>query len=302
LVSAVPAAASVEASESASTCDEADAEPSPTEVPATSTLAEDVAATLPSSLVAELAASAAAVPLIDPPPVVSSSMSASAAEEEVAELTSADASVAPDAKAWPEAVPSPVDVPLRLADDVTPSSVAAVAPAEPVADAPAPEVTSSTDASDSPSSVPKRALLAPSPVALSVVSPPVVASVPPVALACVDAEESAELPVSPTLCAAALLSAELVAPAPVACASECDDELAEPPPAVAWLSEDALAEAAKALIELSQLWTSGATGAAASTRAKALVEIVSFHFRGISIVVTPKNVRVMGKAWLGRAG
>src|SRR5262245_4215246 len=110
LLSAVPAAASVDPSEPASICAKADAEPSPAEVADTSTLAEDDAVAVPSSLVAALAASAAPVPLIDPPPVVNSSMSASAADAEVAELTSAVASVVPAAKAWPEAVPSPLDV------------------------------------------------------------------------------------------------------------------------------------------------------------------------------------------------
>jgi hypothetical protein len=116
----------------------------------------------------------------------------------------------------------------------------------------------------------------PSAVAVSVVSSPLVASVPPVAPAWVVEEESAVLPSLPALWADALPSADAEAPAPVALASECDDELAAPPPAVAWLSDDALADAASAAVDVSHpLWLSGATGAAASMRAKALVESAS---------------------------
>jgi len=196
----------------------------------TSTLAEDDADAVPSSLVAELAASADAPAVIEPPPVVTASASASAADDEFAELTSEEASVVPDAKPWPNAEPSPVDVPLTSVCAVAPSSVATSALAEPDAEAPAPEVARSTVDSADPASLSKVALVLPSAAALSVVSSPVVASVPPVAVAPVEADESAELPSDPPLCAEALPPADADAPPPLAEASECDDELAEPPP------------------------------------------------------------------------
>jgi hypothetical protein len=241
LAAALPLAV-VDASELESITEEADAEPSPTEVAATFAVADDDAVAVPSLLVAELPADAAAVPLIDPPPLVLSSMSASASDDEFAVLTSDDAPVVAWANALPTAVPSPVDVPLRAAWAVAPSSVKAEALAAPDAEAPVPEVARSTCASAEPD--PNVALVVPRASASSVTSSPVVGSVLPVALALVDTLESAELPSVPALCAEALPFAEADAPAPVALPVECELELAAPPPAVAWLSDEPLADAA----------------------------------------------------------
>ena len=65
------------------------------------------------------------------------------------------------------------------------------------------------------------------------------------------------------------------APAPLALASECEDVVASPPPAVAWLSDEALADAARAAVGVSHPCALGAIGAAVSKRAKALVESTS---------------------------
>jgi hypothetical protein len=86
---AVPLAASVDELESASMCALADAEPSPDEAADTSTVEDDDAEAVPSSLVAELVPVAVPVPLIEPPPVVETSTSASAPEEALAELLGA---------------------------------------------------------------------------------------------------------------------------------------------------------------------------------------------------------------------
>src|SRR5882724_2603510 len=267
-VSAVRALVSTEPSESASMCALAEAEPLPTELAETSTLADDAAEAEPSLpvLAAEPEASAAADPPMTPPPEVETSMSASAAEAEDAEVSSAVVVVWPSAKAWPWASPSAAEEPVRVAEATVPSSVAEFAVAEPVAEAPAPDVTRSTPAVTSPSLL-KVAAVSPSAVEASV------AVSFPVALALVDTDESAVLPVVPSLWALALPPADADAPAPSADAAECESELAKPPPAVAWLSELALAEAALAVSDSSQpVSMFGAIGAADSMRAKALVE------------------------------
>src|SRR5215470_14396928 len=81
LVVAVRAVVSTEPSESASMCALAEAEPSPTELAETSTLADEDADAVPSApvLAAEPLASAPADPAMTPPPNVETSMSASAA-------------------------------------------------------------------------------------------------------------------------------------------------------------------------------------------------------------------------------
>jgi hypothetical protein len=250
---AEPAAGSYAACASASMCELADAEPAPDEVAETSTLAEDEALDVPSSLVAELAPLADPLAVMLPPPVVTTSASASAAEAESAELgpavpTLALESVVAVAKAWPKAKPSPVDVPFTSACAVAPSSVVESAVAEPDAVAPAPAVLSSTVASADPA--PNAASLVPVADEVSVTSP-VVGSVDPVAEAPVDTLESAELPSVPALCAEALPFAEADAPAPEALAEDDESECAAPPPAVAWLSDDALADAARAPVDFS---------------------------------------------------
>jgi hypothetical protein len=270
LVEATPVAGSTEPSELASMCAKADAEPSPTDVADTSTLAEEDAEAVPSRpvLVAEPAVSAAAVPVIAPPPAVETSMSASAADAEEAEVSVADVVVSPSANAWPWASPSPLVEPVRLAEAVVPSSVAELALAEPDAEPPAPEDSRSTPAVTAPSA-PTVAAFSPSPVDASAVPVSL-----PVASAWVDTEESAELPAeAPAAWAPALPLADAEAPAPSAVASECEDELAEPPPAVAWLSDVALVDAALADIDFSHpVSILGAIGAADSISAKALVE------------------------------
>jgi hypothetical protein len=227
LDSAVRAVVSTDPSESASICALAEAEPSPTELAETSTLADDDAEAAPSVpvLAAEPDASAAADPPITPPPVVETSMSASAAEAEDAEVSSAVVVAWPSAKAWPWASPAPVEEPVRVAEATVPSSVAEFAVAEPDAEAPAPDVTRSTPAVTSPSLL-KVAAVSPSAVDASV------AVSLPVALAWVDTDESAVLPVAPSLWALALPPADADAPAPSADALECESELAKPPPAV----------------------------------------------------------------------
>jgi len=270
-VEAVLPVVSTEPLESASTVAELDAEPSPTDVADTSMLADEDAEALPSVpvLVIELAAAADAVPVMEPPPVVTTSTSPSAADAEIAEMSSDVASVELSAKAWPVAVPVAVDEPATSACAAAPSSVTTAADAAPEADAPAPTVARFAAASAVPASASKVEMLEPSAVASSVVSSPVVGSVPPAAVAPVDTEESAVLPAASSLCAEAPPLAEAVAPAPVPWASECDAVLAEPPPAVEWLSDWALADAAN----------EGVMGDADNTSAKALAESKSPHFK-----------------------
>jgi hypothetical protein len=195
-VEAVLPVVSTEPSESASTLAEADAEPSPTDVADTSMLADEDAEAVPSVpvLVLELAAAADAFPVMEPPPVVTASTSPSAADAEIAEMSSDVASVELSAKAWPVAVPVAVDEPATSACAVEPSSVVTSAAAEPEAVAPAPTVARFAAASAVPASASKVAMDEPSAVASSVVSSPVVGSVPPAAVAPVDTEESAVAP------------------------------------------------------------------------------------------------------------
>lgn len=103
LVSAVRALVSTEPSESASMCDVADAEPSPTELAETPTLADEDADAVPSSpvFVAEPDALAAALPLMIPPPRVETEISASAEDEDDAEVSSAVVVVSASADAAP---------------------------------------------------------------------------------------------------------------------------------------------------------------------------------------------------------
>jgi hypothetical protein len=194
LVVAVRAVVSTEPSESASMCDVADAEPSPTELAETSTLADEDAFAVPSVpvLVSELAVSAEAAPLIEPPPRVETEMVASAKDADDADVSSAVVDVPASAEAVPWASPSPAEAPVRLAEAVEPSSVAEVALAEPEAVAPVPAVTRSTEAFTVPS-LANEAPVLPSAVDESVVS------AAPVASAWVVEEESATLPAVPSL-------------------------------------------------------------------------------------------------------
>jgi len=266
-VLAVPAPVSTDPSESELTSALAEADPSPTELADTPTLAAEDAEALPSVLVAVPAAFADADPPMTPPPVVSTLMSATAEDDEAAEESPTEVAVAPSADALPLAVPSSVDVPLRLADSVEPSAVAELALAEPAAVAPTPAVVRSTDAFTAPfeaTPVPPSLDDETSPAAL------------PVAPALVDDEESEVLPAPSSPCAVAPPLADADAPAPLALASECDDVDELPPPTLEWLSDEALAEAARAVVDVSQpLCESGVTGAAVSMRAKALVESAS---------------------------
>jgi hypothetical protein len=149
-VVAVPAPVSTEPSEPELTAALAEAEPSPTELADTPTLADEDAEALPSVLVAVPVAFAAADPPMTPPPVVETLMSAVAEEDEAAELSPVVSVFEPSADALPLAVPSSVDVPFRLADSVDPSTVAELALAEPAAVAPTPAVARSTDAFTAP--------------------------------------------------------------------------------------------------------------------------------------------------------
>lgn len=266
-VLAVPAPVSTDPSEPELTSALAEADPSPVELADTPTLAAEDAEALPSVLVAVPAALAEADPPMTPPPVVSTLMSATAEEDEAAEESPTEVVVAPSADALPLAVPSSVDVPLRLADSVEPSAVFELALAVPAAVAPTPAVVRSTDAFTAPfeaTPVPPSLDDETSPAAL------------PVAPALVDDDESEVLPAPSSPCAVAPPLADAEAPAPLALASECDDVDVPPPPTLEWLSDEALAEAARAVADVSQpLWESGATGAAASMRAKALVDSAS---------------------------
>jgi len=85
----------------------------------------------------------------------------------------------------------------------------------------------------------------PSAVASSVVSSPVAGSVPPAAVGTVERGIRGSA-VTVVGVSGAPPAADPVAPAPVPWASECDELLAELPPAVEWLSDCALADAARA--------------------------------------------------------
>ena len=152
LVEAVLPVVSTEPSESESMCPDADAEPSPTDAADTSRVADEDAEAVPSVpvLVTEPAASTDAALVIEPPPFVAASASPSAVDADVAELPSDVASVVPDAKAWPTAVPVPVDEPATSACATEPSSVVTSAAAEPEAVAPAPTVARFAAASAEP--------------------------------------------------------------------------------------------------------------------------------------------------------
>jgi hypothetical protein len=278
-VVAVPAPVSTEASEPELASALAEAEPSPVELADTPTLADEDAEALPSVLVIAPSAVAAADPPMTPPPVVSTPMSANAEEDEAAEESPAKVALAPSADALPLAVPSSVDVPLRLADSVELSAVFELAPAVPAAVAPTPTVVRSTDAFTAPFEA------TPVPPSLDAVTSP---ASPPVAPALVDDEESEVLPAPSSPCAVAPPLADAEAPVPLALASECDDVDALPPPTFEWLSDEALAEAARAAVDVSQpVCEFGAIGAAVSMRAKALVESASpsLNRRGLFIWV-----------------
>jgi hypothetical protein len=141
---AVLLVASVDPSEPASICAVADTRRSPEVFADTSTVEDDDADAVPSSLVVEALPVAVPEALIEPPPIIKTSASASPAEEASAELVSATASPVPAAKASPKVKPSPLNVPFTSTAEVEPSSVAALAVAEPDADAPVPLVLSST--------------------------------------------------------------------------------------------------------------------------------------------------------------
>jgi len=276
-VVAVPAPVSTEPSELELTSELAEAEPSPVELADTPTVADEDAEALPSVLVAVPVALAAADPPMTPPPVVSTLMSAVAEEDEAAEESPTEVADAPSADALPLAVPSSVDVPVRLADSVEPSAVAEVALAEPAAVAPTPAVERSTDAFTAPFEA------TPVPPSLDAVTSP---ESLPVAPALVVDDESEVLPAPSSPCAVAPPLADADAPAPLALASECDDVDALPPPTLEWLSDEALAEAARAAVDVSQpVCEFGAIGAAVSKRAKALVESASpsLNRRGLFI-------------------
>jgi hypothetical protein len=184
-VVAVPAPVSTEPSDLELTVELAEADPSPTELADTPTVADEDAEALVSVLVAVPAAFAEANPLITPPPVVETPMSAVAEEEDAAEESPVVSVFEPSADALPLAVPSPVDVPVRLAASVEPSMVAEVALAEPEAVAPTPAVLRSTDAFTAPFEA------TPVPPSLDALTSP---ESLPVAPALVDDEESETLP------------------------------------------------------------------------------------------------------------
>jgi len=277
-VVAVPAPVSTDPSDPELTVALAEAEPAPVELADTPTLADEEAEALPSVLVAVPVAFAPADPPMTPPPVVETLMSAVAEEDEAAEESPVVSVLEPSADALPLAVPSLVDVPLRLADSVEPSIVFELALAEPAAVAPVPAVVRSTDAFTAPFEA------TPVPPSLEAVTSP---EALPVAPALVEDEESEVLPAPSSPCAVAPPLADAEAPAPLALASECDDVDALPPPTLEWLSDEALAEAARAAVEVSQPCEFGAIGAAVSNRAKALVESASpsLNRRGLFIWV-----------------
>lgn len=259
------AVVSTEPSDVASVCAIAEAEPSPTEFADTFAVADEDAEALPSVpvLVAAPWAAAAAVPPITPLPKVETLMAASAAEDECAETSSDETVLEPSADAVPWASPSSVEVPDRSADSVEPSEVADFASAVPAAVAPTPAVTRSTEAFTAP--------FAATPVAPSLFAVTSPESLP-VAPALVVEEESDVLPAPSSLCDVALPPADAEAPAPLAVASECEDVVDPPAPELELLDEWASADAASVAVDFSQaVWLSGATGAAASIKAKALV-------------------------------
>jgi hypothetical protein len=103
LVAALRSVVSTEPSDDASICAVAEAEPSPTELAETSTLADEDAEAAPSVpvLAAEPAASADAAPLIVPPPRVETLIAASAEDDDDAEVASALVVVLASADAVP---------------------------------------------------------------------------------------------------------------------------------------------------------------------------------------------------------
>jgi len=264
-VDAVLVVVSTAPSDVASMCAAAEAEPSPTEFADTFAVADEDAEAVPSVpvLVAAPWAAAAAVPLITPVPKVETLMAASAVEVECAETSSDETVLEPSAAASPWASPSSVEVPDRSADSVEPSEVADVASAVPAAVAPTPAVTRSTEAATPP--VGATAVV---PSLLAVTSPESL----PVAPALVVEEESDVLPAPSSPCAVAPPLADAAAPAPLAEASECEVVADPPAPEVEALAEWASADAASTAVDFSHaVWLSGATGTAASIKAKALV-------------------------------
>jgi hypothetical protein len=241
-VVAVPAPVSTLADDPEKTAASAEAEPVPTEFAETPTLADDDAEALPSVLVSVFDALAPADPPMTPPPVVLTLISATAEEDEAASLSPAVPAEAASADALPLAVPSSVDVPLTLAFAVEPSAVVDDALAEPAAVAPTPAVARLTFAFTAPFEATPVPLLASASTSWSSA---------PVAPALVDDEESDVLPAPSSPCAVALPLADAEAPAPLALASECDDVEALPPPTLEWLSDDALADAARAAVDFS---------------------------------------------------
>jgi hypothetical protein len=268
-VAVLLAVVSTEPSDAASVCAIAEAEPSPTEFADTFAVADEDAEALPSVpvLVAVPWAAAAAVPPITPLPKVETLMAASAVEDECAETSSDETVLEPSADALPWASPSSVEVPAKSADSVEPSEVADFASAVPAAVAPTPAVTRSTEAFTAPFAATPVA-----PLLFAVTSP----DAPPIAPAFEVDDESEVLPAPSSLCAVALPPADAEAPAPLAVASECDDVVDPPAPELELLDEWASADAASAAVDFSQpVWLSGAIGAAASIKAKALVESTS---------------------------